>query len=489
MGLAGNLAGVTQLSPTPDTFAQRLAAVSQQTGLSPAQLGVARVYDRPHVDEARSASHLSGEELLVKDTQQVVGEWVTMGNARQGFRAAHSDTAVENLLATGARLVGASASAEYGTSAYTEPVGQEGPVNPISPSMMTGGSSGGAAAAVGHGVARIAHATDGGGSIRVPAACCGLVGLKPAHDTSVGGFNPSAHGYLADSFANTRKAYQLPRTQPWGLRVGYTNQPFHHYSRVDPAIAAATAGATALLTNGESVAEVRQAPQPYDPANFELFATVLSTRCAELPEPLSELTSWLKRQGAGVPRWRREEMERSIHRMRQTALHRWSSSGLDVVATPMLACAPPAPGSFSRLSPRLNFWAQTAWTPWGTLWNLCGWASVTVPLVDPARVPGRWPIALQLGAVGDRVSASDLVALAEQVQAAATALPVEGLSLAEPGDLGFLNYEPRPGTGTHGAGCDCAGSHSVGPNSAESHSTECGCTAGHGHESCGHGQP
>ena len=182
---------MTQFSPTPDTFAQRLAAVSQQTGLSPAQLGVARVYDRPHVDSASRASHLSGEELLVKDTQQVAGEWVTMGNARQGFRAAHSDTAVENLLATGARLVGASASAEYGTSAYTEPVEQEAPVNPISPSMMTGGSSGGAAAAVGHGVARIAHATDGGGSIRVPAACCGLVGLKPAHDTAVGGFNPS----------------------------------------------------------------------------------------------------------------------------------------------------------------------------------------------------------------------------------------------------------------------------------------------------------
>lgn len=135
----------------------------------------------------------------------------------------------------------------------------------------------------------------------------------------------------------------------------------------------------------------------------------------------------------------------------------------------MLACAPPAPGAFSRLSPRLNFWAQTAWTPWGTLWNLCGWASVTVPLVNPARVPGRWPIALQLGAVGDRVSASDLVALAEQVQAAAAVLPVEALSLAEPGDLGSLNYEPRPGAGNHSAGCDC--------------------TAAHSHEFCEHGRP
>src|SRR5699024_958967 len=180
-------------------------------------------------------------------------------------------------------------------------------------------------------------------------------------------------------------------------------------------------------------------------------------------------------------------------------LHRWSSAGLAVVATPMLACAPPAPGSCPRLSPRLNFWAQTAWTPWGTLWNLCGWASVTVPLVDPARVPGRWPIALQLGAVGDRVSASDLLALAEQVQAAAAALPVEGLSLAEPGDLGCLNHEPRPGAGNHDAGAACAGSRRAGyscaaSDGAESHrdesrSAECGCTAGHSRESCGHGQP
>src|SRR5699024_7013909 len=107
--------------------------------------------------------------------------------------------------------------------------------------------------------------------------------------------------------------------------------------------------------------------------------------------------------------------------------------------------------------------------------------------------------ALQLGAVGDRVSASDLLALAEQVQAAAAVLPVEGLSLAEPGDLGSLNYEPRPGAGNHDAGCDCAGSRSAGYNcaashsaeshSAESHKAECGCTAGHSHESCGHGQP
>ena len=88
---------------------------------------------------------------------------------------------------------------------------------------------------------------------------------------------------------------------------------------------------------------------------------------------------------------------------------------------------------------------------------------MTVPLVDPSRVPGRWPIALQLGAVGDRVSASDLLALGEQVQAAAAVLPVEGLSLAEPGDLGSLNYEPRPGAGNHSAGCDCTAEHSHEP--------------------------
>ena len=121
----------------------------------------------------------------------------------------------------------------------------------------------------------------------------------------------------------------------------------------------------------------------------------------------------------------------------------------DIIATPMLACAPPTPGTFSALPPRLNFLAQTAWTPWATLWNITGWASVSVPLVDPQLVPGRWPISLQLGAVSDRVSEAELLALARAVSTVASALPPEGLSLDAPGDIEALSYRPRPSAHSH----------------------------------------
>ncbi len=458
---AGDPRSTADAADTP--FAQRLAAMQESTGLNAAQLGVTRVYATPRQadDGADSgvqatSGHLAGEEVLIKDLQQVAGEHVTMGSIHQGFIAQHSDTAAQRLLTAGAHLVGASSTAEYGTVAYTEPIGLDAPVNPINPAMMTGGSSGGAATAVARGLVRIAHATDGGGSIRVPAAACGLIGLKPVHDSTVGGFTPVAHGFLADSFVHTRRAYQLPVATPKNLRIGYTNTPFHQapgagdsagLPAVDPTVAAATAAVTGLLTTTGAVSEVVAAPRPYDPSGFQLFAEVIASRCADLPGRLSPMTAWLREQGRVVPGWRREKMETGIHGLRDQAWQRWDATGLDIVATPMLAFAPPPPGTFSQLAPRLNFWGQTAWTPWATLWNLSGWASVTVPLVDPARVPGRWPIALQLGAVGQRVSEAELLTVAEHVQQVAQLLNPLDLSIAEPGQLTGRVYQPMPRAG------------------------------------------
>ncbi|MDE1994934.1 MAG: amidase, partial [Rhizobiaceae bacterium] len=89
---------------------------------------------------------------------------------------------------------GLTTSPEFGLSLASEPM--IGPIcrNPLDPTRTAGGSSGGAAAAVAAGIVAIAHATDAGGSIRVPAACCGLVGLKPGRGVMPAG--PSFRNHL-----------------------------------------------------------------------------------------------------------------------------------------------------------------------------------------------------------------------------------------------------------------------------------------------------
>lgn len=475
--------------PSFSSFGDALARARTRTGLRDGQLGVARTFEKAHYWPAKSAEPtadphrpLEGMELLVKDLQQVAGEVTTMGSIHQGFVAAHHDSATTRLLAQGARLVGMSASGEYGTAAYTEPVGMDEPVNPLHPGMMVGGSSGGAAVAVARGLVEAAHATDGGGSIRIPAACVGLPGLKPAHQRRLGGndnagagsnsqtggtFTPVAHGFIAKDLETTAKVYGLEISQdlPRGLRIGYTNAPFHSTGTpassttpVDPIIAAATAAATALATGHPNVERVTSAPAPYPPHTFQLFSQLLAARCAALPGYLSELTSWLRTTGRTIPSHNREQLEQQILALNPagsahpthtppTPAAPWAD--LDIIATPTIACAPPPPGAFSQLPPALNFAAQTAWTPWGTAYNLLGWASISFPLVDPARVPGRWPISLMFGAVANKVSASQLLGLAAFIRDATSHLPAEQLSIGAPGDISALGFGTRPDNGHH----------------------------------------
>ncbi|MGT2424842.1 amidase [Amnibacterium kyonggiense] len=91
-----------------------------------------------------------------------------------------SDEVVRATDATGAVVLGATTAPEFGLTGFTEPAGRPPARNPWDPGTGAGGSSGGAAAAVAAGLAPFAVASDGGGSIRIPAAWCGLVGLKPS---------------------------------------------------------------------------------------------------------------------------------------------------------------------------------------------------------------------------------------------------------------------------------------------------------------------
>ncbi|ATQ42525.1 amidase [Caulobacter mirabilis] len=147
-------------------------------------------YDRA-IDAAKKGGQtgpFAGVPFLVKDLDDYAGLPTRYGSAsRYNLAAATStDPYVAGALKAGFVVIGKSATPEAGYLPTTEPLAYGPTRNPWNPGHSSGGSSGGAAAAVASGVVAIAHASDGGGSIRIPGSCCGLFGFKPSRGRLVG---------------------------------------------------------------------------------------------------------------------------------------------------------------------------------------------------------------------------------------------------------------------------------------------------------------
>ncbi|MCF8257434.1 MAG: amidase [Flavobacteriales bacterium] len=129
----------------------------------------------------------AGVPTFIKDLVQVKGYATLQGCAGVPDRkAGKSEKVVRQIASTGCVIVGKSTTSEFGLLPSAETIRHGITRNPVNINYSTGGSSGGAAALVAAGVVPFAHAMDGGGSIRIPASCCGLVGLKPSRGRHVG---------------------------------------------------------------------------------------------------------------------------------------------------------------------------------------------------------------------------------------------------------------------------------------------------------------
>jgi Asp-tRNA(Asn)/Glu-tRNA(Gln) amidotransferase A subunit family amidase len=178
------------------------------------------------VDEARElderigaggdAGPLAGVPLLVKDMEDVQGVPTTYGSTvfADAPAAAADGLIPRRLKAADAIVVGKTNQPEFAFAGFTDNLLYGATRNPWNVGSSPGGSSGGSAAAMAAGMAPIATATDGGGSIRIPAACCGLVGLKPTN--GVIGREPtpdwidlSTFGPLAQTVADARLLLEL----------------------------------------------------------------------------------------------------------------------------------------------------------------------------------------------------------------------------------------------------------------------------------------
>jgi amidase len=152
---------------------------------------VQKTYDdaRAVVGAGLPPGPLAGVPYLMKDLQ-AWQQGVRIGNGSRlydGFVADHDFTLVQRYKAAGLVLLGRTNTPEFGLNATTEPVAYGPTRNPWNLERSAGGSSGGAAAAIAAGMVPAAHGTDGGGSIRIPAAHCGLFGLKPTRGRNPAG--------------------------------------------------------------------------------------------------------------------------------------------------------------------------------------------------------------------------------------------------------------------------------------------------------------
>ncbi|MGZ4457455.1 MAG: amidase [Nocardioides sp.] len=395
---------------------------------------------------SEGSSPLAGVPTVIKDLNLTAGVRTTFGSAAfADFVPDVSDGVTLSIEAAGMVSLGKTSTPELGSPCYTEPEGRPPAVTPWDRTRMAGGSSGGAAAAVAAGLVPVAQGSDGGGSIRIPASCCGLVGLKPSRGR-ISGFpmygepvGLSTAGSIArdvrdaaallDVLAGRRPSDPSWAPEPSGtflaacdrdpgrLRVARFAEPVIADTPVDPECLRAWEDASHLLESlGHEVVDV-PVPLPRDAVPvFETCWSVLTALSVVPPERehlLRPLTRWLTERGNAVSG---PEFGLAIGAMRRLAAEALTAlAPYDVVLTPTLA-TPPLPVGALRddAAPARDFENQKRFTPWTSAWNVTGMPAVSLPL---HWTPDGLPVGVMLAA---RPAEEELLlALAAQVEQAA----------------------------------------------------------------------
>lgn len=374
------------------TAVQELAEKLQS--LTPREHGFA--WFNPRVTLGHGRGPLNGMVIPAKDLHHVRTMPTSFGSAnRQEWPRTTSDF-LQKLIRRGAITAGKTQTSELGMTAYCEPLGLPAPENPRFPGHTPGGSSGGAAIAVARNLVRAAHASDGGGSIRVPAAACGVVGFKPEHNSRNG--HPSTQGFITHDVQTQAILHNLYPRQT-RLKIGVLCDPVHADSLIDDPITTAVEDTAHTLEKfGHQLVPITK---PYGSWVFAVYTEILAAKAAAIHGETSPLVSWLREIGRRqAPKDKKTAIE-AFNSVRDTVLDKWD---VDVVLSPTLAHQPPEIGFFSSLSPEADFLAQTQWTPWATMFNITGGAALSIPVGQHS---------IHLGAV--RVGNNEILGLGKQV--------------------------------------------------------------------------
>lgn len=417
--------GARSASETADSALARIADLDRSlhaftTVLRADARGAAARVDAMTVD-SRAALPLAGVPIAVKST-------VTLENP-----------VIRPLIEAGAVPVGITAAPELCTWGMTDSDAHGVTRNPRDITLTPGGSSGGSAAAVASGMVPLAVGDDGMGSLRIPAAACGLVTIKPGAGVVPTDLPPSNWGGLAESgplattVADTALALSLMAGQPGlaevggapeGLRVAVsTTSPIRLGTDIvpvrEPWKRAAREAADLLRADG-LVVVASSLPTPRDPVLYLARWTSAVARAAEHANlPLSAMErrtrhhallgrTVFRRGGAGDgdTRW-----NRAADALRIEVEKAMDAEGVDVWLTPAVADLPPEATDWHRRSWGRSLWASMRFSPFTPLANVLGWPAMSVPCGDTRTHAGRaLPTSVQL--IGRPGSEAELLALA-----------------------------------------------------------------------------
>ncbi|HET7358417.1 MAG TPA: amidase [Nocardioidaceae bacterium] len=368
--------------------------------------------ESPPDDPGRSP--LFGVPTAIKDLNMTAGVRTTFGSAAMAdFVPDMSDEVVLRIERAGLVSLGKTNAPEFGSPCYTEPDVAPAARTPYDLERMAGGSSGGAAAAVAAGLVPVAHGSDGGGSIRIPASCCGLFGFKPSRGRISGGpiygdpvglgtSGPLARtvrdaAALLDVMAGPAAgdpywAAPLPDGEsylgwcdrvPRPLRIARFATPIVADAVVHEECLQAYEIATGLLVGlGHEVEEV-EVPIPASAVpSFETCWAVLTALWPVSPaaeSKLRPLTRWLQERGSTVSG---PEFGVAISQLRQVAAAALIRlAPYDAVLTPTLAQPPLRIGEIrDDADPARDFENQKRFTPFTSAWNLTGMPAASLPL-------------------------------------------------------------------------------------------------------------
>lgn len=379
---------------------------------------------------------IAGAPFLLKDVNQFSHDMPTTFSCRffADAKPKPDSALVERWRAAGLVILGKTNTPEFAEDFVCEPTFRGVTLNPWNAELTTGGSSGGAGAAVAAGIVPLAHATDLGGSIRIPAACCGVFGLKPTTGLNpVGPYYPEiASGFNSDHvlsrtvrdsaaaldatagpLAGTRyhvtpavpSYLEALDAEPRALRIGVsTRTPFG--DAVGPNQVAAVERVSEILRGlGHELSEYQY---PADlglgewmellwvmDVAFELEQHAKVAGREPDDDELEALTRFIRRHVAGLSAMDHYRARQSAHEAGMKLMR--SMHGLDLVLTPALGGDPIAVGAMDSRTEKFDFktWQETghAFAPFAYICNLTGQPAASLPV---QLVPGAHPCAVQL---------------------------------------------------------------------------------------------